>query len=112
MAENTKKNKQEEETDFGPDIVTLTDEEGKEQEYELIDELETDHGNYVALLECYDPSKAKEFLNSDGNIIILKVAEEQGDDTYLDAIEDDDEYEEVASIFQSRLSDMFDFDAE
>ena len=35
--------------DFTPDIFTLTDEEGNEQSFEILDTLEHDDENYYAL---------------------------------------------------------------
>ena len=40
-------------------------------------------------------------------MIILKVSEEDGE-TYLEPIEDEDEFNEIGSIFEERLSDLFD----
>ena len=51
----------------------------------------------------------EEMLESDSELIILKVFEE-GDETYLAAIEDDDEFDEVADIFEERLQDIFEID--
>ena len=54
-------------------------------------------------------SSEEEMLESDSELIILKVFEE-GDETYLAAIEDDDEFDEVADIFEERLQDIFEID--
>ena len=64
---------------------------------------------YVALLPVYD--EAEEILEDDGELIILKVSEEDGE-TYLEPIEDEDEFQEIGSIFEERLSDLFDIQEE
>ena len=90
--------------EYDPDIVSVVDEAGKEHMFEELDRIETDNGRYVALLPIYDD--AAEQLQDDGDIIILKVTEENGE-TYLSQIEDDDEFNEVGQLFEERLMDLF-----
>ena len=90
--------------EYDPDIVSVVDEAGKEHMFEELDRIETDKGRYVALLPIYDD--AAEQLQDDGDIIILKVTEENGE-TYLSQIEDDDEFNEVGQLFEERLMDLF-----
>ncbi len=90
--------------EYGPDIVSVVDEDGVEHTFEELDRIETDKGRYVALLPVYD--EASEVLDDDGELIILKV-EEEGEETYLAPIEDDAEFDEVGEIFEERLSEMF-----
>lgn len=92
---------------YNPDIVSVVDEDGVEHTFEELDRIETDDARYVALLPVYD--EAEEILEDDGELIILKVSEEDGE-TYLEPIEDEDEFNEIGSIFEERLSEMFDFD--
>ncbi len=89
---------------YDPDIVSVVDEEGKEHMFEELDRIETDKGKYVALLPIFDD--AEEQLEDSGEIIILKVTEENGE-IYLSAIEDDAEFEEVGTLFEDRLIDLF-----
>ena len=47
-------NKQE----YNPDILTLSDDDGKEYTFEVLDAIETDEARYLALLPVYeDPKK-------------------------------------------------------
>lgn len=92
---------------YNPDIVSVVDEDGVEHTFEELDRIETDDARYVALLPVYD--EAEEILEDDGELIILKVSEEDGE-TYLEPIEDEDEFNEIGNIFEERLSEMFDFD--
>ena len=94
---------------YDPDIVSVIDEDGKEHTFEELDRIETDKGRYVALLPIFDD--AEEQLEDSGEIIILKVSEEDGE-TYLCPIEDDEEFNEVGTAFEERLADMFDFEEE
>ena len=95
--------------EFNPDIVTVIDENGVEHTFEELDRIETDTAKYVALLPVYD--EAEEILDDDGELIILRVSEENGE-TYIEPIEDDDEFNEIGKIFEERLEDLFSFDDE
>ncbi|MCQ2462616.1 MAG: DUF1292 domain-containing protein [Clostridia bacterium] len=91
--------------DYDFDIVSVVDEEGVEHIFEELDRIETDDGKrYVALLPVFDD--AEEILDDDGDVFILEVTEENGD-PYLVQIEDEKVLEEVAEIFEERLSDLF-----
>lgn len=94
--------------EYNPDIVSVVDEEGKEHVFEELDRIETDDGRYVALLPIYDDPQ--EMLEDSGELIILKVEEDDDGDTYLCPIEDEEEFNTVGEAFEERLSDLFDFD--
>ncbi len=93
--------------EYGPDIVSVVDEDGVEHSFEELDRIETDEGKFVALLPIFD--EAEEILDSDGELIILKVAEEDGE-LYLEPIEDDKLFDKIGKLFEERLSDIFEFD--
>ncbi|MBO5333043.1 MAG: DUF1292 domain-containing protein [Clostridia bacterium] len=95
--------------EFNPDLVSVVDENGVEHVFEELDRIETDTAKYVALLPVYD--EPEEILDDDGELIILKVCEEDGE-TYLEPIEDDNEFNEIGKIFEERLSELFAFDEE
>lgn len=96
--------------EYGPDIVSVVDEDGVEHIFEELDRIETDDGKYVALLPVYDD--AQEILDSDGELIILAVNEDEDGEIYLEPIEDDALFDEIGKIFEDRLADMFEFDDE
>ena len=93
--------------DYGNEIVTLVDENGKETEFEIVDSLVTDNNEYFALI----PTETAENLSEDdGELVILKVVEENGEE-FLEPIEDDEEYESIAEIFMERLEDLYYFES-
>ncbi len=95
------------EQDYNPDIITLADDSGKEYTFEVLDAIETDEARYLALLPTYeDPKK---MLEDSGELVIVKVGEENGEEYYYE-IEDDDEYETVADAFVDRLENFFEID--
>ena len=94
--------------EYGPDIITVMDDDGAEHEFEVLDRIETDDDKrYVAIIPSFD--SPEEMLEDDGELIILRVIEED-EGNILEPIEDEDEFDEIASIFQERLSDYFEFE--
>ena len=93
--------------EYNPDIVTLADDEGKEYTFEVLDAIETDTGRYLALLPTFEDPK--DMLDDSGELVIVKVGEEDGEEYYFE-IENDDEYEMVAEAFVERLEDFFEID--
>ncbi len=95
--------------EYNPDIVSVIDENGHEHTFEELDRIETDTGKYVALVPLYDD--AEEQLEDSGELIILKATEENGE-IYLEAIEDDEEFNEIGQIFEDRLSEKFEIESD
>ena len=97
------------ELEYNPDIINLTDDEGKEYTFEVLDAIESDDGRYLAMLPIYDdPQKT---LEDSGELVIVKVIEEEGEEVLV-PIEDDDEYDFVADAFIERLQDVFEINEE
>ena len=95
--------------EYNPDLITVEDESGKSHSFEILDTVELNGGRYVALLPVYE--EAEEMLNDDGELVILKVVEE-GDEDILVTIDDDDEFNKVATIFEENLSELFELNIE
>lgn len=90
--------------EFYNNIVSVLDDEGNEHRFELLDAIETDDGRYVALLPIYTEAEAA--LEDDGELVILQVVNDEGEDLLV-PIEDDEVFEEIAEIFEERLSDYY-----
>lgn len=95
------------ELDYGAEILTLVDDDGVEHEFELVDSEEIDGVRYVALVPVFDDSA--ELLEDSGELVVLRVVEED-DDEFLEAIEDEDEFDRIGNFFMERLADTFDFE--
>ena len=93
--------------EYNPDIINLTDDEGKEYSFEVLDAIESDDGRYLAMLPIHET--AEEFLEDSGELVIVKEGEEDGEFYYYN-IEDDEEYEFVADAFIERLQDLYEID--
>ena len=90
--------------EYGNSLVSVLDDEGNEHQFELLDAIETDEGRYVALLPIY--SEAEAAIEDDGELVILEVVNDNGDDLLV-PIEDDDLFESVAQAFEERLSEYY-----
>ena len=86
-------------------LYTLEDEEGNEQEFEVLGELEYEDATYCALVPYYE--NEEDMLKDDGEFVILKRETIDGEEM-LCTIEDDDEYDAVGNMFLQYLNDMFD----
>lgn len=93
--------------EYGADLMTIVDDEGNRHQFELLDAIETDTGRYVALMPVYE--QPQDSLQDDGELVILEVTEEDGEELLV-TIEDDDVFNEIADIFEERLSDLYEID--
>jgi uncharacterized protein YrzB (UPF0473 family) len=91
-------------TGFEADLITLIDDEGQEHEFEIIDELETDDGHFMALVPTrQDP----EDMASDAETYyIFEVIEEDGEEQ-LQELEDDELLDKLAEIFETRFNEAY-----
>ncbi len=83
--------------EFGPDFVSITDEEGNEFELEHLGTLEHKGTTYMAFL----PADMDED-DEDYGIILLKVIQENGEDLLAD-IDNEAELNEVYDQFMEQL---------
>lgn len=82
-------------------IISLTDEEGNEVEFELLDSVDYEGKEYLVMLPPDDEAS---------EVVILEV-EPQGDDmeTYL-TVDDQETLDAVFAIFKERFKDIFTFE--
>ena len=93
------------EMEVGYDVLTLISDDGEEFQFELLDRGEVDGAEYVALVPLADEDPAEE--EADGELVFMKAVVD-GDEEFLESIEDDTEYERVSEYFTERLSEYFD----
>jgi len=85
---------------FGPDFITITDEDGNDIELELVDALEHNGQTYTAFFPAVEEGADEE--SEDYGLIILKTIEENGEEL-LSTLDSDEELEEVYELFMERL---------
>ena len=91
---------------YEPDIISVTDEDGNEILFELLERYETDEDVYVAITEYRDDEE--EIVEADFEVIILKVVNDENGDEYLEEIKDDMEYEQVSDILMAKVEEKYD----
>ncbi len=95
--------------EYGPDLVSVIDDEGNQHQFEILDAIETDEGQYVALVPVLDD--AQEAVEDDGELIVLQVVNKDGEDLLV-PIEDDETFDSIAEIFEERLSEYYEINSE
>lgn len=82
---------------YDDEIFTLTDDEGRETDFSLLGSVTIEGTLYLALTPIDDSD------NPDDSYVILKPELDENGDEVLSTIEDDDEFERVAEIFDDQL---------
>ncbi len=90
--------------DYGPDIISITDEDGVEYELEVLSSVTYKGVEYLALTPADAPEDAEEL-----EVSILKSVVENGE-SILVAVEDEEELEEVYDLLMQNLFDDEDED--
>ncbi|MBE5812885.1 MAG: DUF1292 domain-containing protein [Clostridiales bacterium] len=81
-------------------IVVLTDDEGKDIEFEWLDTVEMGEEQYIVLLPIED-EEAEE-------VVILKMEADEEQENFI-PVEDEEELNEVYDLFKERNKENFDF---
>ena len=93
------------------EIYTLTDEDGKESDFELIGRHDVDGQSYVAMVPIGEDGEEID-EDEEGGFVILKVVEEENGEEGFVEIEDDEEFDRIADIFEDELFEDMDYDGE
>ncbi len=86
--------------DFGPNFITLTDEDGQEITLEFVDALEyngTTYSAFFPVMEEEDDADADEF-----GLVILKSILEDGEEL-LSTLDDEEELNAVYDLFMEQI---------
>jgi len=86
--------------EYGPDFVTVTDEDGNEIELEFLAALEHKGQTYTAFFPAVEEGADEE--DEDYGIVILKTITENGEEL-LSTLDSDEELEEVYDLFMEQL---------
>ena len=78
--------------DFGPDFITVTDEDGNDIELELVDALEHKGVTYMAFFPAVEEGADED--SDDYGMVILKSITENGED-FLSTLDSEEELTEV-----------------
>lgn len=89
---------------YEPDIISVTDDNGDEILFELLERYENGGNTYVAITEYRDD--AEEIVEADYEVLILKVLEDDSNE-YLSEIENEDEFNEVSEVLMKMVEEKF-----
>ena len=91
--------------EFGPNFVTLTDDEGNDIELEYVDALEHNGTTYMAFFPVVEEDSEDEENEEEYGLVILKSQMENGEE-FLVTIDDQEEIDKVYDLFMEQsLSD-------
>ena len=86
--------------EFGPDFITVTDEDGNDFELEHLDTLEYNNEVYMAFFPAVEEDADED--SDEYGMVILKSIEENGEEL-LSTLDSDEELNEVYDLFMERL---------
>ena len=87
---------------YDPEIYTLTDDDGNELNFALLATLEQDGAVYKALIPVAENGE-----ETSDEYVILKVGVDEDGEDVLETIEDDEEFDRIADIFDDEFADVF-----
>ena len=96
------------EDSFGPDLITVTDEEGNDFELELVDALEHKGITYYAMFPTVEEDEATgeprdvDADDEEYGLVIMKAIVENGEEL-LSTLDSDEELDTVYELFMERF---------
>ena len=96
------------EENFGPDFITVTDEDGNDFELELVDTLEHQGVTYYAMFPAVEEDeetgepKDVDAYDEEYGLVIMKAIEENGEEL-LSTLDSDEELDTVYELFMERF---------
>lgn len=86
--------------EFGPNFITITDEDGNDIELEFVDALEHNGQKYMAFFPAETEDSNEE--DPDTGLVILKAVTENGEEL-LSTLDSDEELDAVYDLFMEAL---------
>ncbi len=81
------------------EIITMTDENGIETDFVVIDAIEADKTKYLLVVSAEDAE------SDEPEAAILKEVKSNKDDAYYEFVEDDCEFKKISVLFQDNETD-------
>ena len=88
--------------EFGPNFVTLTDDEGNDIELEYVDALEHNGTTYMAFFPVVEEDGEDEENEEEYGLVILKSQMENGEE-FLVTVDDEEEIDKVYDLFMEQM---------
>lgn len=87
------------------DFITLIDDDGNEMEFEILDQLENEKGNFYALLPNFELSDVED--DGDTYFIFKSTQSDSGDEEQLEEVEDEKILDELSVVFEKHFDKKF-----
>ena len=84
--------------------IILTDEDGKEVEFDFVDSFDFEEKTYYVLIPTED--------NKDEEYVILRLEKDENGEDILSTIDDDEEFDRVADYFEDEYFSEIDYDSD
>ena len=94
----------EKEQPFEGAMLTLTSEDGEEIQFEHLDTVLYEGSHYFALSPVLD---AETYLDADGELVLMRVELEDGEEVLVGIDEEDPEFDAVWALFEERLAEEY-----
>ena len=91
------------------EFFTLVDEDGSEIEFEKIGEITLNEQVYFAMIPAESAEKAQDDGGFCEYVVLRLEKDENGEDTLV-SVDDDDEFDNVADVFDDMFSEEIDYD--
>ena len=88
--------------EFGPNFVTLTDDEGNDIELEYVDALEHNGTTYMAFFPVVEEDSEDEENEEEYGLVILKSQMENGEQ-FLLTIDDEEDIDKIYDLFMEQI---------
>ena len=88
--------------EFGPNFLTLTDDEGNDIELEYVDALEHNGTTYMAFFPVVEEDSEDEENEEEYGLVILKSQMENGEE-FLVTIDGEEEIDKVYDLFMEQI---------
>ncbi len=88
--------------EFGPNFITVTDEDGNDIELELLDVLEHNGQTYMAFFPAVPEDEEADEESDEYGMVILKSIQENGEEL-LSTLDSEEELTEIYDLFMEML---------
>lgn len=95
------------ERDNEREFFTLVDEDGTEIEFEKIGEAEMNGVTYFAMI----PAEAEAADDGFCEYVVLRLEKDENGEDSLVTVDDDEEFDNIADVFDDMFSEEIDYDA-
>ena len=91
-----------------PMVITLTDEDGNEQDFELADVIEDGDSTYLVLALADDENEESDEDEEEQEIVIMEVVLDENDEEFYELVTDEALLDRLFEIFNKHMEEGID----